>query len=162
MTPDPNRPEVLLTVSTEIEAGAIVTALAECDIQALSIGGYTSGFKAEAPGSVAVVVKRADFDRAKQALAEIREQQSRIDWSKVDVTETLEAESDAEDIGSAAPAPPIVINHLWWILELLGIAICLVVWLFTRQLTPLLVYAATALALIGVLLALFPFAVRRR
>ena len=49
-----------------------------------------------------------------------------------------------------------------WTVELLGIAICAIVWLFTRQLTPWLVYTLTALALIGLFLALSPFAARRR
>ena len=74
MTPDPQQPETLLSVPTEVEAAAIVTALAEYDVKAMAVGGYTSGFKAEAPGGVAVVVKHADIERAKQALAEIRQQ----------------------------------------------------------------------------------------
>ena len=92
MIPDPTHPETLLTVSTEIEAAAIVTALAEYDVEALTVGGYTSGFKAEAPGNVAVVVKLADFDRAKQALTKIQAEQTEIDWSKVDVTEDAASE----------------------------------------------------------------------
>jgi hypothetical protein len=162
MIPDPNRPDTLLSVSTEIEAAAIVTALAEYGIQALTVGGYISGFKAEVPSSVAVVVKRADFDPAKQALTEIRQQQADIDWSKVDVTETLESPADAGEAATAESVPSLVMARVWWLVELLGIAICLVIWLFTQQLTPALVYAATTLALSGIFLALFPFARRGR
>jgi hypothetical protein len=70
---DPNRPEPLLSVRTEIEAAAIVTALAGHDIGAFAVGGYTAGFRAEAPGDVRVMVKHADLDRARQALAEIQQ-----------------------------------------------------------------------------------------
>ena len=97
MTADPNRPERLLSVRTEIEATAIVTALVEYDIEAFAAGGYTAGFRAEAPGYVTVLVKHADLDRAKQAVAEIRRQQGDFDWSKVDVTETAEAQPPADE-----------------------------------------------------------------
>jgi hypothetical protein len=162
MPSDPNSPDVLLSVSSEIEAAAIVTALAEYDIQAISVGGYTSGFKAEAPGVVAVVVKLAEFDCAKQALMEIREQQGQIDWSKVDVTETPEAHTIVQEAGSPASAPSSILGHVWWLVELLGVAICFIIWLFTRRLTPMLIYALTALALLGLFLALSPFARRGR
>jgi len=69
---DPNQPQTLLKVSSEIEAAAIVTALADFDIQAMAVGGFLSGFKIAAPGDAAVVVKAADLDRAKLALDEIR------------------------------------------------------------------------------------------
>jgi hypothetical protein len=163
MTSDPNSPDVLLSVSSEIEAAAIVTALAEYDIKAISVGGYTSGFKAEAPGVVAIVVKLADFDRAKQALTEIRQQQAQIDWSKVDVTETPEeAHIAVPEAGSHASAQSSILGHVWWLVELIGVAICFIIWLFTRQLTPMLVYAVTALAILGLFLALSPFARRGR
>ena len=162
MASDPNRPEVLLAVSNEVEAVAIVTALAEYGVEAITVGGYTSGFKAEAPGLVAVVVRLADFDRAKQALTEIREQQGKIDWSNVDVAEKAETPAGADELAEGNPQWREASGHFWWTLELLGIAICLAIWLFTRQLTPLLVYAVTALALIGIFLALAPLPARRR
>lgn len=70
MKPDPERPETLLSVANEIEAAAIVGFLAQYGIKAFAAGGYTSGFKAEAPGDVKILVKQADLDRARQALAE--------------------------------------------------------------------------------------------
>ena len=79
MTLDPNDPEKLLSVPNEIEAAAIVNALADYDIEAFAAGGYTAGFRAEAPGNVTVLVKHADLERAKQALAEIREQPAKSD-----------------------------------------------------------------------------------
>jgi hypothetical protein len=162
MTPDPKRPETLLSVSNEIEAAAIATALAEYDIEAITLGGYTSGFRAEAPGVVAVVVRLADFDRARQALTEIRKQQAQIDWSKVDVRENAETPLNSAEQDDAGSVPPIITRQFWWTMEVLGVSVCLMIWLFTRQLTPLLIYVVTALALVGLFLALSPFAARRR
>ncbi len=90
MTPDPDRPETLLSVANEIEAATIVGYLDQCGIRAFAAGGYTSGFKAEAPGNVKILVKQADLDRARQALAEHKDYQLAIDWSKMDVTEREE------------------------------------------------------------------------
>jgi hypothetical protein len=92
MTSDPDCPEVLFSAANEIEAAAMTSALAEYGIETFAAGGYTSGFKAEAPGNVDILVKHADLDRAREALAEIRLQQSEIDWSKVDVMEAAEEE----------------------------------------------------------------------
>ncbi len=91
MADDSERLQVLLSVPSEVEAAAIVTALAEHGIEASATGGYTSGFKAEAPGDVKVLVRHADFDRARRALAEIREEQGKIDWSQIDVGEPEES-----------------------------------------------------------------------
>ena len=85
MADDPNRPCVLLLAANEVEAGGIVTALAEYDIEASVTGGFTSGLKAEAPGDVQILVRCSDLDRAKLALAEIRQDQGKIDWSTIDV-----------------------------------------------------------------------------
>jgi hypothetical protein len=154
MTADPDRPEVLLSISSEVEAAAIVTALAQYGIQAISVGGYVSGFKAEAPGNVAVVVKLAEFDRAKRALAETRQEQAEIDWSNVDVMETAELPAAADRPAGPASARHAVASRVWWTVEFVGIAMCIVVWLFTRELTPPLVYAFAALAVIGIFMAL--------
>ena len=132
VTLDPNRPEVLLSVPTEIEATAIVTALTEYGVEAIATGGYTSGFRAEAPGSVAVVVKHVDLDRAKQALAEIRETQTQIDWSKVDVSEEAEDQPQIDEASGAASNWAAIGNHLWWIVILVSSAVGLLAWLFTR------------------------------
>jgi hypothetical protein len=157
---DPNEPDVLLSVSSEAEAVAIVTALADYEIQAMSVGGFTSGFKAEAPGTVAVVVKRLDFDRAKRALQDIQETTAHIDWSKVDVTESVEPHTTATNM-SMKNTPSVLLNRVWWTVELLGIVVCFFIYLFTRTLSPGLIYALTALAVIGIFLALSPFAARR-
>ncbi len=85
MTNDPNNPEVLLSVPSDVEAAAIVSALTERGIKASTTGGFTAGFRAEAPGNVNIVVRSADLDQAKQMLAEIKKDQAEIDWTQVDV-----------------------------------------------------------------------------
>jgi hypothetical protein len=87
MSGDPNGPCELTSVSSEIEAADIATALSAYDVEAFFVGGAVSGFKAEAPGSVQVLVRRSDLDRAKSALAEIQADEGDIDWSTIDVGE---------------------------------------------------------------------------
>jgi hypothetical protein len=159
MKSDPKQPETLLSVSTEIEAAAIANALVEHGIEALTVGGHTSGFKAEAPGSVAVVVKQADFDRARNALSEVRQQQGAIDWSKVEVTEKAETPQTAQNGDTLWSLLTI---HIWWMLEFMGIGLCVIHWWYTDHVSHGLAYAFMALALAGLFLASFPFADRRR
>lgn len=79
MADDPHRPIVLTTVETEGEAAVIVAALGERGIQARSIGGLTSGFRAEAPGGVRVLVRQIDFEQAQAALQEVADAQPESD-----------------------------------------------------------------------------------
>ncbi len=90
MATDPNNPEVLTSVRTDVEAAAIVGALAALGIEASTTGGYTAGFRAEAPGCVNIIVKYVDLRRARIALAEIEQDQPDVDWSQVDVGEPEE------------------------------------------------------------------------
>src|SRR5690606_30598656 len=85
MTIDPHRPERLTRVNTEAEAAGIVTALTAHGIQATATGGFTAGFRAEAPGYVNVLVRHEDLAAAKQVLADLKDDGSDIDWSQVDV-----------------------------------------------------------------------------
>ena len=80
----------LISVPSEVEAAVIVAALEREGIKAVAAGALTSGFRAEAPGEVQVLVKRSDADRAQQTLRECQTQQSPIDWSQVDVGEPEE------------------------------------------------------------------------
>ena len=80
----------LVSVPTEIEAAVIVAALERNGIQAVAAGALTSGFRAEAPGEVQVLVKRSDADRAEHVLRESQSQDTPIDWSQVDVGEPEE------------------------------------------------------------------------
>lgn len=76
---------VLTTTLTEAEGAIIAGALEAEGIQTIADGGFVSGFKAEAPGRVRVIVRQADAERARETLRRIREHEDAIDWSKVDV-----------------------------------------------------------------------------
>jgi hypothetical protein len=72
MSEEEDRLDVVARVQTEVEGALIVQRLKECDIDARAVGGFTAGFRAEAPGDVAVVVRHADFDRAAAVLEEFK------------------------------------------------------------------------------------------
>ena len=72
MTTDPNRPHVVVRVPTDFEASVIVSALEAAGIKAMAVGGPTAGFRAEAPGDVAVVVQENEAEQAEAVLAEFR------------------------------------------------------------------------------------------
>jgi len=77
----------LTTVPTDMEASVIVAALNRAGIDATTTGGYTAGFKAEAPGVVAVMVAEPDLPMAQNTLEKLKQENAEIDWSKVDVGE---------------------------------------------------------------------------
>jgi len=62
----------LIEVRSEAQAALIVAALADAGISANAQGDLTAGFRAEAPGGVGVLVRRADLDRAREVLREIK------------------------------------------------------------------------------------------
>ncbi len=105
MAADPSSPEVLVSLADEMEAAAIASVLADHGIRARVIGGYTSGFRAEAPGEVRVVVGQADMARAQTVLAEIRDEPAEIDWSRVDCGDDSAA-SDREDGSTGSGSDP--------------------------------------------------------
>ena len=51
-----------------------VAALEDAGISANAQGGLTAGFRAEAPGGVRVMVRRADVERAREVLRRVPEQ----------------------------------------------------------------------------------------
>ena len=55
------------------EATAIINRLADHRIQAKAVGGFTSGFQAEAPGEVQIVVRQMDFERANAIVNDLLE-----------------------------------------------------------------------------------------
>lgn len=66
--------ENLVTVaerSTEAEASILVSVLNDEGIRAVATGGFTAGFRAEAPGWVAVKTLESDAERARQIIAEL-------------------------------------------------------------------------------------------
>jgi hypothetical protein len=64
--------------------------LEERGIKATMSGVYTSGFRAEAPGWVQVLVAEEDLAAAQAVLDEVRGGGENIDWSQVDVGESEE------------------------------------------------------------------------
>lgn len=78
------KPVRLTRVYYESEAAILMTALEARGIRANSTGGFTSGFRAEAPGMVEVWVDSKDLEEAKQVLEGIKDEASEIDWSQVD------------------------------------------------------------------------------
>lgn len=67
--------EKLVTVaqrSTEVAASILVAALADEGIRAVATGGFTAGFRAEAPGWVKVQTLETDADRARQIISELK------------------------------------------------------------------------------------------
>ena len=65
---DPTSPRKLETFNDNLQASILVSRLDENGIHATAVGGFTSGFQAESPGYVDVVVRRADYDDAKKLL----------------------------------------------------------------------------------------------
>ena len=57
----------------ESAALILVSVLKDAGIRAIATGGFTAGFRAEAPGMVKVQTFEADAERARQVIAEIRE-----------------------------------------------------------------------------------------
>jgi hypothetical protein len=80
---DPNSPQTVMNVPNDFEASLVIDKLAAAQILARAVGGYTSGFQAEAPGQVQVVVAQKDADRAREVLADFKPDASKVDWSKV-------------------------------------------------------------------------------
>ena len=69
--------EKLVTVAqrgSEVAASILVSVLQDEGIRAIATGGFTAGFRAEAPGMVRVQTLESDAERAKQIIAELREE----------------------------------------------------------------------------------------
>ena len=76
----------------EIEATLVANELKNLGIPAEASGTLTAGFRAEAPGSVKVLVREQDFTEAKQILDDYTRSRQEIDWDSVDVGEQTEGE----------------------------------------------------------------------
>lgn len=57
----------------ESSALILVAVLKDAGIRAIATGGFTAGFRAEAPGDVKVQTFEADAERARQVITEIKE-----------------------------------------------------------------------------------------
>lgn len=79
MTEEPGNEHSLVELraaANELEAALIVNTLEAYGIRATATGDFTSGFKAEAPGDVRVLVRHKDLQAARNVLREIRESPS--------------------------------------------------------------------------------------
>ncbi|QEF99801.1 hypothetical protein Mal15_38680 [Stieleria maiorica] len=56
----------------EASAAIVVSVLQDDGIRAIATGGFTSGFRAEAPGMVKIKAFEEDAERARQVIAEIK------------------------------------------------------------------------------------------
>lgn len=92
--PDPDKLVDVAQTRSEIEASTIVEALRARGIAANSYGGALAGFRADLPSFVRVVVRAADLQRARLALASIKADSIDLNWDEIDV-------GQPED-----PAPP--------------------------------------------------------
>lgn len=122
----------LTTARTEWQAEALAAALRQRGVHAVTQGGMLSGFRAEAPAQVIVVVPRQDLARAKEALAQIGSDSIDIDWDEVDVGQPEEAEeANTPEAGASRAEPPAGMGSLLWpILGLWGA--CLVLYVIFR------------------------------
>lgn len=82
-----NAPAVLARFAHELEAEMLVNQLRDHGIEAQAVGATVSGFRAEAPGEVEVLVRAEQWEEAKQLLAS--EAFAEVDWSKVDVGDVV-------------------------------------------------------------------------
>jgi len=73
MSSDHDTLATLATVSTEVEGQLIVNLLQDHGIAAVATGGFTSQFRAEAPGAVRILVKQESLSAARMVLAERRQ-----------------------------------------------------------------------------------------
>jgi hypothetical protein len=79
MTSDSTHVEVLGAFENEMQASVIVEALASRGIRAQMVGGFTAGFRAEAPGFVKVLVDAGELAAAREVLAECSSEAGEID-----------------------------------------------------------------------------------
>jgi hypothetical protein len=72
-------PAVLTTAPDEARAAILVAALNAHGLEARAVGGLTSGFRAEVPGGVRVLVHQGDLAAAREVLAALESETSRPD-----------------------------------------------------------------------------------
>lgn len=58
----------------ELSASILVSVLEDAGIRAVATGGFTSGFRAEAPGMVKIQTFEQDAERAREVIAEIKQE----------------------------------------------------------------------------------------
>jgi|GEM_PF-3527701 len=78
---------ILIEVLTEVEALSIVNVLQEKGITATQVGALTAGMRTETVGTVQVLVKSCDLEKANATLIAYQEALKNIDWDDVDLGE---------------------------------------------------------------------------
>jgi len=63
--------------SSEVAASILVSVLQDEGIKAIATGGFTAGFRAEAPGLVRVQTFESDAERARQIISELESQSAK-------------------------------------------------------------------------------------
>ncbi|MCW5758105.1 MAG: DUF2007 domain-containing protein [Phycisphaeraceae bacterium] len=69
-------PVIIAQYATEIEATFAANALREAGIRCELVGGASSGFKAEAPGHVRILVSQHDADAARLLLEDFSQERA--------------------------------------------------------------------------------------
>jgi len=92
----------------DIEAALVRNLLADAGIEAAVTGGSLAGFRAEAPADVCVVVRAADAEAARQALAAVRPE---IDEALVGDDAPPEPEPPQRKADAPLPAKPRVFTQ---------------------------------------------------
>ena len=82
-----DKPVVLTSVANDMMAAPILAALEAAGIRAESTGGFTADFRAEAPGTVRILVRESNLSTARQILESLDDESTEVDWSQVDVGE---------------------------------------------------------------------------
>ena len=88
-TPDADQQKLatLATFNGEIAAEMLAAELRNAGIPAQASGTLTAGFRAEAPGSVQVLVHEPRLEEARRFMDDYLQSKEDIDWDQVDVGE---------------------------------------------------------------------------
>ena len=84
MTDPHPEPVIIGEYPTEIQASFALNALREAGIRCEMVGGASSGFKAESPGYVRILVPEHEAEKARQILADFQAETSDKDASEKD------------------------------------------------------------------------------
>jgi hypothetical protein len=99
-----DRLEVLYRTPDELEAAMIAGVLADHGIAVTTSGGYTSGFRAEAPGHVRVLVAQDDLAEACELLAQTLRESRSLDWDGIDIQDPTPIDADEADAAPSSDA----------------------------------------------------------
>jgi hypothetical protein len=116
------------SMSTEWEANLIVHRLESEGLRARAVGGFTAGFRAEAPGSVGILVDSHDASAARSIISEyFAEKKQRAADEEAGLTDAIEKEGAAvasRSLSLGSEAKPISKSRidLWiWALLILNL-----------------------------------------